>query len=133
MKVCFPVIANEGLESTIYGHFASAPRFVIVDTGSEETYDIVNCDLKKPYAGSSPFLALRGRQLDGIVVDGIGDDALQTMHLCGFRVYQAQSASVRENVELFERQELPELEVQNSHLEGTCPDQEEGRSCGHCH
>jgi predicted Fe-Mo cluster-binding NifX family protein len=78
-------------------------------------------------------MALRDRKLDGIVGGGIGDDALRTMNMCGFRVYQAISASVRENVELFEQQALTEVELQNSHLEGICTDPEGERTCGHCH
>ena len=32
MKVCFPVEKNEGINSVVYGHFGSAPAFVMVDT-----------------------------------------------------------------------------------------------------
>ena len=32
MKVCFAVEINHGIESAIYGHFGSAPHFVMVDT-----------------------------------------------------------------------------------------------------
>jgi len=32
MKVCFPVQKDNGIDSTVYGHFGSAPAFVIVDT-----------------------------------------------------------------------------------------------------
>ena len=133
MKVCFPIIVGEGLDSTIYGHFASAPWFLIVDTGSRQSYIIANCDENNLYGGCNPFMALRDRHLDGIVVGGIGDDALRTMNMCGFRVYQAESASVRENLEQFERQALTEVELQNSHLEGSCTDREGERTCGHCH
>jgi len=132
MKLCFPVVTGEGMDSAIYGHFASAPWFLIVDTGSRQTYVIANCAEKELYGGCNPFMALRDRHLDGIVVGGIGDDALRTMNMCGFRVYQANSASVRENVELFEEQALTELEVLNSHLEGSCTDREGERTCGHC-
>ena len=133
MKLCFPVVIGKGMDSTIYGHFASAPWFLIVDTGSSQSYVIANCDEKNLYAGCNPFLALRERHLDGIVVGGIGDDALRTMNMCGFRVYQAKSDSVQENVELFEQQALTEVELQNSHLEGSCADQAGERTCGHCH
>ena len=34
MKVCFPVQKNEGVESTVYNHFGSAPLFVLVDTAA---------------------------------------------------------------------------------------------------
>ena len=44
MKVCFPVIADAGMESTIYGHFASAPFFVIIDTDTRQSSVIANCD-----------------------------------------------------------------------------------------
>jgi len=67
------------------------------------------------------------------VVGGIGDDALATMNMCGFRVYQAESASVRENIAFFEQQTLPELEVLHSDLEGPCDGHEGERSCGGCH
>ncbi len=33
MKICFPVEQHEGLESQVYGHFGSAPSFVVVDNG----------------------------------------------------------------------------------------------------
>ena len=133
MKLCFPIATGEGMASTIYGHFASAPWFLIVDTEISQTYVLANCDYNNLYSGCNPFMALRDRQLDGIVVGGIGDDALRTMNMCGFRVYQAISASVRENVELFEQQVLTEVELQNSHLEGSCADMEGERTCGHCH
>jgi predicted Fe-Mo cluster-binding NifX family protein len=78
-------------------------------------------------------MALRDQKLDGIVVGGIGDDALRTMNMCGCRVFQAQSTSVRENVDLFLQQALPELEAMNSELEGTCAGHAGERSCGGCH
>jgi predicted Fe-Mo cluster-binding NifX family protein len=133
MKLCFPVITAEGLESDIYGHFASAPWFLIVETESMESYVVANCDENNLYGGCNPFMALREMHLDGIVVGGIGDDALRTMNMCGFRVYQAQSASVRENVELLEQQLLNEVGLLNSDQEGSCADREGARTCGHCH
>jgi predicted Fe-Mo cluster-binding NifX family protein len=133
MKLCFPIISGEGLDSTIYGHFASAPWFLVVDTEISQTYVLANCDDKNLYAGCNPFMALRDRHLDGIVVGGIGDDALRTMNMCGFRVFQAEGAAVRENVELFKQSLLPELEVLHSDLEGPCDGHEGERICGGCH
>ena len=132
MKLCFPTAAGEGMDSKIYGHFASAPWFLIVDTAIRQSYVLANCDHDNLYAGCNPFLALRDRNLDGIVAGGIGDDALKTMNMCGFRVYQAISDSVQENVELFEQQALSEVELLSSHLERSCADREGERTCGHC-
>ena len=133
MKLCFPVVSDERMDSTIYGHFASAPWFLIVETESRGSYVVANCDENNLYGGCNPFMALKGMHLDGIVVGGIGDDALQTMNMCGFRVFQAEGASVRENVELFVQQLLSEVELKNSHLEGSCADREGESTCGHCH
>ena len=134
MKICFPVITDEGIESTIYGHFASAPLLVVIDTLTGQSTAIPNCDPENPYAGCNPFSALKGLQLDGIIVDGIGDESVRVMNMCGFRLYQAQSAAVAENVALFEENGLTEVTVQGSHLEGRCTDGDGGgHACSHHH
>ncbi len=131
MKVCFPVIEDEGMESRIYGHFASAPHFLLVDTETEATSAVPNQDRSAPEAGCNPFKALAGSELDGVVVGGIGDNLLELLNMMGFMVYEAQSESVRENAELFGRQELPEVKKQCSAEAGRCGDGSGG--CDHSH
>jgi predicted Fe-Mo cluster-binding NifX family protein len=133
MKLCFPVVKDEGWESEIYGHFASAPLFVIVDTDTRKSSAVANCDQASPYAGCNPFSALKGQELSGIVVGGIGDESLRVMNLCGFKVYQAQSAAVSENIARFTEGGLEELAVQQSHLEGRCSGGEGAHQCSHHH
>jgi predicted Fe-Mo cluster-binding NifX family protein len=133
MKVCFPVIADQGLESTMYGHFASAPLFLEVDTDTGQASAIPNCDKFNPDAGCDPFKALAGRQLDGVIVGGLGDNLLDMLNMMGFRVYEAQTDSVEENVELFGRQALPELEKLNSVEAGRCDGVSGEHSCTHSH
>jgi predicted Fe-Mo cluster-binding NifX family protein len=132
MEVCFPVVNDEGSASTIYGHFASAPLFVVVDAATGQSTAIANCDPDSPYAGCNPFAALNNRKFDGIVVGGANDESVRVMNMCGFRMYQAESASVAENLALFEAGDLLELEVVNSHLEGRC-ESDTGSSCTHQH
>lgn len=133
MKVCFPVIKDEGLSSCIYGHFASAPQFVLVDTDTGETSAIPNHDKTDPEAGCNPFKALSGSRLDGVVVGGVGDNLLEMLNMMGFRVFEAQSESVRENVELFGKQELPEVKKQFSVEAGRCGGEEGSHQCSHSH
>ena len=133
MRVCFPVLTDQGLQSTIYGHFTSAPLFLEVDTDTGETSVIANCDKHHPDAGCNPFRALTGRQLDGVIVGGVGDNLLELLNMMGFRVYEAQTASVEENVELFGKQELPELQKQNSVEAGRCAGIDGGHACSHSH
>lgn len=131
MKVCFPVIANNGLQSTIYGHFASAPLFLEVDTDTGEVSSIPNCDRSDPDTGSNPFKALLGRQLDAIIVSGVGDGMLQMLNMMGFRVFEAESESLQMNIELFEKNALNEAEIQNSEGAGMCADEEDDHQCSH--
>jgi predicted Fe-Mo cluster-binding NifX family protein len=133
MKLCFPVVVDQGMASSIYGHFASAPLFVIIDTVTRQSSVVANCDQGNPYGGCNPFSALKGRQLDGIIVGGIGDESLRVMSMCGFKVYQAHSPAVAENIALFEENSLQEMIVQQSHLEGRCSGGEGAHQCNHKH
>lgn len=131
MKLCFPVVKDEGWKSEIYGHFASAPLFMIINSDTRKSSVVANCDPAAPYAGCNPFSALKGQELSGIVVGGIGDESLRVMNLCGFKVFQAQSAAVADNIALFTEGSLEELAAQQSHLEGRCSSGEGAHQCGH--
>jgi len=133
MKLCFPVAADQGMESSIYGHFASAPLFLIVDTATGQSKAIANCDPANPYHGCNPFSALKGESLDGIVVGGIGDESLRVMNMCGFKVYQAHCASLAQNAALCTGAGLSELVLQQSHLEGRCSGGDGPHQCNHQH
>ena len=91
MKVCFPVSEDLGINSVIYGHFNSAPFFLVVDIETQKTQTIFNCDPKEPFAGCNPFMALKSIDINGIIAGCMGDSALQTMNLCGHRVFEAES------------------------------------------
>ncbi len=133
MNICFPVVANNGLQSELYGHFASAPLYLVVDTASGHSSAIVNCDPDNPFGGCNPFVALRQQELEAVIVDGIGDDALRAMQFCGFRVFQAHGPIVSDNLPLWERQGLRELALRQSHREGRCSSGESGCNCSHHH
>lgn len=133
MKVCFPVVADEGLNSSLFGHFGSTPLFAIVDTETDDVNTIGNCDLLEPDAGCNPFKALVNVHVDCVIVGGIGDGFLKMLNTFGMKVYQAQSLSVKKNVELFKQDALDELELVNSALEGMCSDDDGEDKCSHNH
>lgn len=133
MKACFPIATDNGINGEIYPHFSSCPLFLIIDTetGTIETID--NCDAKAPLKGCNPFAALRDRELDAIVVDGIGDAAHQTMNMSGFRVLAANSNSLQKLIEALKNQTLEEIEPFYSQDAGRCGDDKEEGSCEHTH
>lgn len=131
MRLCFPVLQNQGFESTIYGHFASAPIFMVIDTDTGESVTIPNCDELAPESGCNPFKALVNKHLDAVIVSGIGDGFLQMVNMLGYTVLQAQSENVQDCVEHFRQNALDVVEMQNSADEGKCEDDED--SAGGCH
>jgi predicted Fe-Mo cluster-binding NifX family protein len=40
MEICFPVGNNNGLESAVFGHFGSAPMFMVVNTETLEVTEV---------------------------------------------------------------------------------------------
>ncbi len=132
MKAGFPVIRDEGTDSRIYGHFASAPIFLSVDTETGEVVSFENCDQQNPLAGCNPFKALTGKGLDNMIVSGIGDGFLELLNMMGMVVYQAETEIVGENIDLLKKDALQQLDVQNSAEEGRCEDAGE-HGCSHDH
>lgn len=106
MKICFPVKENEGMDSKVFGHFGSAPVFIVVDTDTREIQEEFNRDQDHAHGACRPLKALGGRACDAIVVGGIGAGALSGLNKAGLQVYQAQDATISENIDSFEKGEL---------------------------
>jgi predicted Fe-Mo cluster-binding NifX family protein len=126
MKVCFPVLENQGLESQVFGHFGSAPGFVVVDLSTNEITAINNSDQIHEHGACNPVAGLGGHQVNAIVVGGIGGGALQKLNNSGLRVFQACEGTIAANVLLFKANELPE------YLPGhTCGGHGQSQGCSH--
>jgi predicted Fe-Mo cluster-binding NifX family protein len=126
MKVAFPVQQDQGLESSVHGHFGSAPGFVVVEseTGSFET--LTNNDMHHSHGQCQPMKALSGNTVDAVVVGGIGAGALRKLQADGVRVFRAVEGSLQENLEFIKAGKLPEF-VMNM----TCAEHHGQESCVH--
>jgi predicted Fe-Mo cluster-binding NifX family protein len=124
MKVGFAVEANEGMESTVYGHFGSAPAFIIIDTEGKEASVVDNKDLHHVHGACNPVMALGGKSVDAMIVGGIGAGALTKLNSLGVKVYGAGAQTVGENLSLLKENKLQELSENNS-----CRSHQGG--CGH--
>lgn len=126
MKVCFPVMENQGLESQVFGHFGSAPGFVVVDMVTSEVTAINNSDQIHQHGACNPVAGLGGYQVDAIVVGGIGGGALHKLNSAGMRVFKAMEGTVTENMALFRTNGLPE------YMPGhTCGGHGQSHGCSH--
>ena len=61
MQICFPVEIDKGLDSDVFGHFGSAPFFVVFDTENKSIHTINNQDLGHVHGMCNPLKALNGR------------------------------------------------------------------------
>jgi predicted Fe-Mo cluster-binding NifX family protein len=126
MKICFPVQTDEGIESTVYNHFGSAPHFLIVDTQTNSIASISNGDQHHAHGACNPMKALDDQKVDAIIVGGIGGGALSRLNQMGIVVHRSQAATVRENMSLHASEGLPVLTLQ-----GCCGGHSKDGGCAH--
>jgi predicted Fe-Mo cluster-binding NifX family protein len=125
MKVGFAVEFNNGLESAVYGHFGSAPAFVIVDTDLKQASAVDNTNAHHEHGACNPILALGGKSVDAVVVGGIGAGAVMKLNSMGVKVFRAGAITVNENIALLNENKLQEVS-----MNGACQ-QHGGGECGH--
>lgn len=109
MKLCFAVQKDEGVESVVYGHFGTAPAFIVVNTADNAISKIVNSDLNHIHGACNPMKALGGADIDAVVVGGIGAGALSGLNARGIKVFKATEDTIKDNLALFQENRLPEL------------------------
>lgn len=109
MKICIPVELNEGLESKPFGHFGSAPMFLVYNSENKELSKLYNGDLEHEHGKCQPIKALLGNVVDAVIVGGIGQGAIVKLNSMGVKVYKANADTVGQNIKLFEENKLEEF------------------------
>jgi predicted Fe-Mo cluster-binding NifX family protein len=126
MKIAFPTQEDKGPESIVYGHFGSAPCFIILDREKDSFETVGNVDSEHLHGMCQPLNALGGRRVDAVVVGGIGAGALAKLNSAGITVYRAVEGSIAENLKLIDAGFLPVFT-----LDHTCAGHGAGGGCVH--
>jgi predicted Fe-Mo cluster-binding NifX family protein len=126
MIVCVPTQKDKGIDSVAYGHFGSAPYFVIHDTEKGETRSRENMNQHHAHGSCHPMTALGNESVNAVIVGGIGQRAIEGLNLMGIKVYQSIEGTVQENVSALIKGTLSEVTPQNA-----CGGHSHGISCGH--
>lgn len=114
MKVCFPVKCNEGMDSIPYGHFGTAPMFVVCNLETNEVTTIGNGDLGHEHGMCQPMKALSGEVVDAVVVGGIGQGAIVKLNSLGIKVYKAEEGTISVNLEKLKKGALSEFAMDHT-------------------
>ena len=123
MKVCFAAAKDEGMSSMVYGHFGSAPVFVMVDTETGNVASVGNRDMIHAHGACNPIAAIGGRGVNAVVVGGIGAGALNRLNAEGIEVFAAMAETIAQNLDMLKEGKLPMLTLQHScagHQGGGC-------------
>ena len=126
MKVCFAVQKDEGIDSTVYNHFGSAPAFIVIDTTADQSVTVNNADMDHVHGACNPIMAIGGQDVDAVVVGGIGAGAIRGLNSKGIKVYGAVTPTVKGNLELLKTSGLPELTMQHA-----CGGHSQDGGCAH--
>jgi predicted Fe-Mo cluster-binding NifX family protein len=114
MKLCIPVEQNKGSESTVYGHFGSAPFFMIYDSETKEIKALQNKNEHHEHGMCNPLGALDSNPVDAVLVGGIGARAVMKLNAAGVKVYRSAGGNAEENIKRFHQKQLEEISVDNS-------------------
>jgi predicted Fe-Mo cluster-binding NifX family protein len=126
MKIVFPTQSDQGMNSAVFGHFGSAPCFVLVDDATGTVESISNTDRQHIHGQCQPLAALGGKTVDAVVVGGIGGGALMKLLAAGINVYRAVEGTVSDNLNLIQSEHLPQFTMNMS-----CAGHHEGGGCAH--
>jgi len=114
MKVCIPVEEYRGLDSNVYGHFGSAPVFALVDTETLAIEPLNNRDEHHQHGACSPLKAIGGRQVNAVIVGGIGAGAIRGLNAAGIDVFRYVGGTAADAVQQFNAGTLPALTAQHA-------------------
>lgn len=120
MNICIPVENTDGLKSAVYGHFGSAPFFAICDTRTGKVEFIDNGNLRHEHGQCNPLGAVSGKAVSAMLVGGIGARALERLNAGGIKAYRAPQCPLSEAIEMFRKNELPEILPSDSCREHGC-------------
>ena len=114
MKVCVPTQEDKGIHSIPYGHFGSAPYFIIHDTETGTTRTVANEHQHHAHGTCHPLTAIGREAVEAVLIRGIGQRAIQGLHATGIKVYQSVEGTVQSNVDALKEGQLAELTTQNA-------------------
>ena len=114
MKICIPTEEPMGLDSVAYGHFGSAPYFLIYDTETKEIEVIKNNEDEHEHGQCNPVAPIRDKGVKALMVAGMGSGALQKFVALGINVYKIETGTkVRTIVESLDLDKMEQLVIDN--------------------
>ncbi|GAB1370452.1 hypothetical protein MASR1M45_05130 [Candidatus Kapaibacterium sp.] len=114
MKICIPTIKDEGIDSVAYGHFNSAPKFIMYDLATKELYCIANENRFATKGNPTTIDLLFEHSVNALVVGGLCHKAFENLHKMNIKVYRSTDFfHVYEIIDQFSKDLMFELHPQD--------------------
>ena len=121
MRIAIPVFSNDGEASEVYGHFGSAPCFIIFDTVKKACEAVDNGDSEHAHGTCMPLASFEGRNIDAIVTGGMGLRVLQKVSEAGLKAYRSsEGMTVSDVARSLQAGTLPEITVEGACSHHSC-------------
>ena len=121
MKICIPIEEQKGLESLAYGHFGSAPYFLIYDTVAKDFEILINNEAEHEHGQCNPIQPLKEKGVTAVVVAGMGSRALMNLQSMGIQVFRTtDTLTVNDIISSLETSKMEQLTIENSCQQHNC-------------
>ena len=114
MKICIPTEFPRGKESMVYGHFGSAPYFIIYDDENENLEVLDNSNQHHQHGNCHPIEAIGDKKVSFVVCRGMGARAIQGLNAAGIKVLVSDTATVAETIRAYKENTLAEMTLDDS-------------------
>lgn len=120
MKLCIPVEKSKDGKTNVYGHFGSAPYFLIFDTEANTSKLIENGNMHHSHGTCNPLLALSDEKIDAVVTGGMGGRAVMKLNENGIKVFRYSGQPLEELEKLYRAGSLDEITAANACAHHDC-------------
>lgn len=114
MKICIPVVTNDGYKSELSGHFGSAQFFMIYDTDSDTFETLANTNMHHSHGMCQPLSILGNKHIEAVVCQGMGMGAFQKLKSSGTKAYRTNVKTVEQLIKEFKDNILEEITIENT-------------------
>jgi predicted Fe-Mo cluster-binding NifX family protein len=114
MKICMPVLDNNGSDSIVYGHFGSAPFFALFDTETNKVTVVKNGLGEHEHGQCMPVDAIRKTGASAVLCKGMGMRAANLLNTAGITPYMVEAEMVSDAIARFKGNDVTLFDASNA-------------------
>lgn len=120
MKLCIPVTEMNGVNSSMSGHFGSAPIFLVYDTDSGKMNPVSNKTSEHEHGACMPVPTMVSAGVNVVLCGGMGARAAMLLANSGIKAFRVTAKTAGEAIELYNNGTMEEITASNACMHHTC-------------